>query len=123
MQYLSYFIGIFIPKALASSPYQPYCDALGTYCGDGNAFIVHLLDRTVMIIFQLIGGMAVIAVIVGGLKLTFSGEGGKEDAKKIITYALFGIALAVVGVTFARFVCQFAAYAFGENAAALCSIT
>jgi len=123
MLYFYYLLGTFIPKAFASSPYQPYCDALGTYCGAGNVFIVLLLDRAVMIIFQLIGGTSVIAVIVGGLKMTFMGEEGKEDAKKIITYALFGIALAVVGVTFARFICQFAAFAFGENAAELCSIT
>ncbi len=123
MEFLNLLIGYLIPKAMASSPFTIYCEAVGTYCGDGQMFIIHLLDRVVMLLFQLIGGFSVIAIVVAGLKLAYSGENGKEDAKKIVTFALFGLALAIVGITFTRFACIFAAGAFGEDAAALCSIS
>lgn len=107
---LSSFIGFAIQRAYAQSPYfQVYCDALGTYCGDGQEFIIHIAVRTAnALIIPLVGGIAVVAVIWAAIKMitSFGNDQGKEDAKKIIQFAVIGVALAVTGVAIVNWVCQ-----------------
>ena len=100
--------GLMVGKAFAISPYQKYCNALGTYCGDGWLFLIHLSDRVAnALIIPLIGGIAVIAVLWAGIKLiiSYGNDQGKEDAKKIISMAVMGVAFSVIAVAVVRFVC------------------
>ncbi|MDD5623128.1 MAG: hypothetical protein PHI23_00240 [Candidatus Peribacteraceae bacterium] len=100
-------IGTFLVEqahAANSAFWGDYCSAFGTYCGDGRYFIIHLSDRIATMIFGVIGGGSVAAVIYAGVKLTISGEQGKEEAKKIVTYALAGLVLAIMGSAIVRYV-------------------
>ena len=123
MSLLSSFGLLFIEKVHAVSPYFAiYCDALGTYCGDGQGFIAHLAVRTAnVLVIPFVGGVAVIAILWASVKMmtSWGNDQGKEDAKKIITMALVGIALAVVGVAVVRFVC-FAVQAVHGGSSAWC---
>lgn len=109
MSLLSLLSGIITEKVHAASPYfQMYCDALGTYCGDGEAFVAHLAARTAsVLVIPVIGGIAVIAVLWASIKMiaSFGEDQGKEDAKKIIIAAVVGIALAIVGAAVVHWVC------------------
>jgi hypothetical protein len=108
----------FIPVAHAQSYYSKYCRALGTYCGDGGTFIIHLADRVVTaLIVPLIGGIAVIAVLWASVKLitSYGNDQGKEDAKKIITLATLGIGLAVLALAIVKFVCYAVQVATGGS--------
>lgn len=109
MQFLSSLIGLLITKAYASPYFDVYCNALGTYCGDGQSFIRHLALRTAnVLIIPAIGGVAVIAVLWAAIKMisSFGEDQGKEDAKKIIIAACVGIGLAVAGVAIVHWVCE-----------------
>lgn len=102
--------GLMTDKAYAASPYfGVYCDALGTYCGDGRAFLIHLAARTAnVIVVPVVGGVAVIAVLWGSIKMmsSFGEDQGKEDAKKIIIGAVIGIVLAVTGAAIVSWACR-----------------
>lgn len=102
--------GLLTERAYAQSPYfSLYCQALGTYCGDGAAFIAHVAVRTAdVLVLPVIGGIAVIGILWASIKLTssFGDDQGKEEAKKIIIGTVVGIALAVVGVAVVHWVCQ-----------------
>ena len=110
MNFLTLLTGIFVEKAHAASPYfQIFCDALGTYCGDGEAFVAHLAARTAsVIVVPIIGGIAVIAILWASIKMisSFGEDQGKEDAKKIIIGAVIGIALAIVGAALVSWACR-----------------
>lgn len=111
--------GLFTQKAFAQSPYyQLYCNALGTYCGDGKAFVAHLAARTAnVIVVPVIGGVAVIAILWASVKMmtSFGEDQGKEDAKKIIIAAVMGIALAIAGAAVVSWVCRVTQLATGGN--------
>lgn len=92
-------IGIFsVEPALAadSSVWGLYCSTFGA-CGGGQTFLMDLAGRAATFIFQIIGGGAVLAVLYASVKLVFGGEGAKDEAKKIIQYALGGLVLAIMG--------------------------
>ncbi len=117
MYSLLQFIGLFTEKAYAASPYFSwYCDALGTYCGDGAGFIVHLAVRTAdVIVIPVIGGIAVIGVLWASIKMitSFGDDQGKEEAKKIIIGSCVGIALAIAGVAIVHWTCEVVQLATG----------
>ena len=98
MRLLDLFSGLFIEKAFAAQVkiWHEYCSAFGSSCGDGSSLLRDLAANASGFFFALIGGGAVVSVIVAGLKIVFSaGNDGKiEEGKKIITYAAIGIALA-----------------------------
>ena len=101
-------LGTLAPEAHAQSYFAAYCGALGTYCGDGGAFIIHLADRVITaLIVPLIGGIAVIAVLWASVRLitSYGNDQGEEDAKKIISLAVIGIILAVMALAIVKFVC------------------
>ena len=92
-----------------SSYFAVYCQALGTYCGDGKAFLIHLASRTAeVVVVPFIGGIAVIGVLWAAIKLqsNFGNEQGKEEAKKIIETVAVGIVLAVAGLVIVQWVCN-----------------
>ena len=102
--------GILVETAFAQSPYfGVYCNALGTYCGDGKMFIIHIAVRTAnVLVIPIVGGIAVLGVLWASIKMTssFGDDSGKEEAKKIIIGSLIGIALAVSGVAVVNWVCK-----------------
>jgi len=95
---LSAILGIFSEHALAADPgvWGIYCSTFGA-CGEGQGFLMDLAGRTATFIFQLVGGGAVLAVLYASVKLVIGGEGAKDEAKKIIQYALGGLVLAIMG--------------------------
>ncbi len=103
-------LGLLVDKAYAASPYfGVYCDALGTYCGDGQAFLIHIAARTAnVIVVPVVGGVAVIAILWASIKMmsSFGEDQGKEDAKKIIIGAVIGIVLAVTGAAIVSWACR-----------------
>ncbi|MDD5041541.1 MAG: hypothetical protein PHX87_04290 [Candidatus Peribacteraceae bacterium] len=96
--FLSVLIGLIAEPALAADPgvWGMYCNTFGA-CGGGQTFLLDLAGRTATFIFQLVGGGAVLAVLYGSVKLIFGGEAAKDEAKKIIEYALGGLVLAIMG--------------------------
>lgn len=106
---LSAIAGLLVTKAFAGSPFSLYCEALGTYCGDGQAYLIHIAVRTAnVLVIPVVGGIAVIAVLWASIKLISSrgDDQGKEDAKKIIIGAVIGIVLAVTGVAIVHWLCE-----------------
>lgn len=114
---VSHIIGMMTESAYAQSPYfQQYCDSLGTYCGDGIGFIIHLSVRVAdVIVIPLIGGIAVVGVLWASIKMitSFGDDQGKEEAKKIIIGTCVGIALAVAGVAIVHWTCEVTQLATG----------
>jgi hypothetical protein len=120
MQLFAYYFGFLIEKAFAQgvSPYGLYCNALGTYCGDGIAYFVHIAIRVVNIfVFPIVGGLAVIGVLYGSIKMiaSFGNDQGKEDAKKIITMSVIGIALTMTSVAIVNWICRIVQLATNPN--------
>lgn len=95
---LSILLGFFSETAEAADPsvWGIYCNTFGA-CGGGQTFLMDLAGRTATFIFQLVGGGAVLAVLYASVKLVSGGEGAKEEAKKIIQYAISGLVLAIMG--------------------------
>ncbi|MBT4120190.1 MAG: hypothetical protein HOG89_02820 [Candidatus Peribacter sp.] len=111
-----------IEKAYASPYFGYYCSALGTYCGDGQGFIIHIAVRTAnVIVIPVVGAIAVIAILWASLKMISSAgdDQGKEEAKKIILGAVTGIILAVTGVAIVNWVCRLVELA--TNGSGLCA--
>lgn len=102
---LSFFLGLFIPIAHAADPWARYCTIFGA-CGDGPRFIEDAAGRVAMIALSVVGGGAVIAVIIAGIKMAISAgnDQGREQAKTIIQYAVMGLALAVASWSIVKFV-------------------
>lgn len=98
MSILSVISGFFAQTAHAADPgvWGMYCSTFGA-CGGGQTFLMDLAGRTATFIFQLVGGGAVLAVLYASVKLVIGGESGKDEAKKIIQYALGGLVLAIMG--------------------------
>lgn len=90
--------GLFVSTAFAADPgvWGAYCSTFGA-CGGGQTFLIDLAGRTATFVFQLVGGGAVLAVLYAAVKLVVGGEGAKDEAKKIVQYALGGLILAIMG--------------------------
>jgi len=99
MHFLHFLSGLFTETALAADKqiWGVYCSAFGSACGDGKNLLTDIANPIARMFFELIGGGAVVAVIIAGFKIVFSaGNDGKlEEGKKIIIYAAAGIALAM----------------------------
>lgn len=89
--------GLLIPVAHASSAWSKYCKVFSGNCSDGAGLIEDAAGRVAMMALGLIGGAAVISVIIAGIKLSTSGlnESGREQAKTVIQYAIMGLVLGV----------------------------
>lgn len=98
-----------IHTAFAQDAWGIYCEALGTACGSGKMYIADLAVRTInAIIFPLVGGVAVIAILWASVKMTTDrgSDQGKEDAKKIIQYAVIGVMFSITGYSVVKWVCE-----------------
>lgn len=99
--------GQFIPSAKAID-FTKYCAPLGV-CGNGEAFFIIFAERAAMMILSLIGGVCVLVVMYGGLRLTASAgnDSARDEAKKAIFTALIGLVFAVMGAAIVQFVANF----------------
>ena len=105
---VSALIGFLVPVAhAATSPWERYCTIFGA-CGDGRAFIEDAAGRVAMLALAVVGGGAVIAVIIAGIKMSISAgnDQGREQAKTIIQYAVGGLVLAVASWSIVQFVAE-----------------
>ena len=66
--------------------------------GSGNNNFPNLLKKIVNILLFIIGSVAVIMIIVGGLRYTLSGGDGTQvtSAKNTILYAIIGLVVAIL---------------------------
>ena len=98
-----------VETAFAQDAWGIYCDALETACGSGKMYVAQLAVRVIdAIIIPLVGGIAVIAVLWASVKMTasFGNDQGKEDAKKIVGYAVVGIVLSITGYSIVKWICE-----------------
>lgn len=111
MQFLSLLTGI-IPVASAqalkgagkggagiSDMWDQICETIP--CSISGGLVGFFTSRIVAFIWPLIGGVAVCLVIYAGIRIIFSQgkEDGISEAKKIITYAVAGVILAILAST------------------------
>ena len=103
---LLFLIGnLLVPMAHAEGPWDKYCQVFGA-CGDGTGLIADAAGRVAMLALSVVGGGAVIAVIIAGIKMAISAgnDQGREQAKTIIQYAVAGLVLAVASWSIIQFV-------------------
>ncbi len=99
----------FAAKALAQLKDPPNIEGLNTGTGDVDS-IKNLIVRIILIVLDFITLIAVIYVIIAGIRLIVSGgdEGEKDKAKKTIIYVIVGI----IVILFARVLVSFASKFF-----------
>lgn len=100
-----------IPSASAAGAlqqYDEYWSIFGPGAGGGN-LLVALAVRVAGMVTLFIGGMAVIGVLLGAMKIVTSGgnDEGKNKGKSMIIASLVGVALAVLGAGLVGFVKTF----------------
>lgn len=66
--------------------------------GNGSAAFTNLLESIINILLFLIGAIAVIMIIIGGLRYVISGgdQGAITGAKNTILYAVIGLVIAIM---------------------------
>lgn len=102
--------GVFVPVTVFSAPVDDACKGLeltGGSCGGGADSDVNGILSTVINIFSLIVGVvAVIMVILGGLRYITSGgdTSNTKAARDTIIYALVGLVIVALAQVIVRFV-------------------
>lgn len=97
-----------VNENMDESVYTQYCEATGfEHCSAGSSLVKLIAWRAAFFVFELVGGLAVIAIIWGMMKMITSGvnEQGKEDGKTIIKFALIGLVLSFIASVASRFIC------------------
>lgn len=98
-----------VAQAAAPTPAQTACSAIGTSdCKDtsGGPSINKIISAVISLLSLLIGIIAVIMIIVGGLKYVTS-NGSSEaisSAKNTIIYAVIGLIIAALAQALVQFV-------------------
>ncbi len=75
------------------------CGTLGLLIQGGDVSLRNLpcfLQYIAQTLIAVAGTLSVIYVMIGGYRYVMQGEEGKEEAKKTVTYALTGLALALM---------------------------
>lgn len=108
---LSSIAGIFIPVAHAvvleqrgrgaagvNAMWQAICGVFGHTCGLGVGAVPFFAQRVIDFVFPAVGTIAVMLVIYAGIRIIIARgqEDGLSEAKKIISHALVGVALAML---------------------------
>ena len=96
-----------IPVHLASAS-SIITNSAGTACGSvcGNASATVLIGHITNALIYLVGAVAVIMIIVGGLLyVTSSGDPSRQKrARETITYAVVGVVVAIISFAIVNFV-------------------
>lgn len=97
---------LLVTVAYATNPATKYCLTLHPGCGAGRWFIVQIANQVIKMISTTIGGVAVVAFVWGTIRIVSSGgnDEGRNQGKSIITAALIGVFLALMGRAFVTFV-------------------
>ncbi len=103
--------------ALSGRPIQVLADSTGdacnglsqlggTTCGNGQSSLDKVVNGVVIIISYIAGVIAIIMIIVSGIRFTTSGGDSAKaaGAKTALAYALIGIAIAALAQFFVQFV-------------------
>jgi len=110
MRVIEFIVGLFrIEKVYAENVLIKYCEALHPGCGAGSDFLAQLAERVANIVFEIVGGVAVIMILWGAIRIVSSGgnDEGRTQGKNIIIAALVGIFFAVTGWAIVQFVHTF----------------
>lgn len=96
-------------QVVASAGKQDACNGLsqvGGSCGGGEASLSKVLKGVVSIISYIAGIIAVIMVIISGIRFVTSGgdSNAVSSAKTALVYALIGIAVAILAQVLVHFV-------------------
>lgn len=70
--------------------------------------VEYFTGRVTLFAFSIIGALGVGLIMYAGIKMMIGGEEGIADAKKIIQYALIGLALAMVSGVAIAFIASIA---------------
>ena len=94
---------LFAPEA--SAQIREGCEATGT-CAGGQANLTNIIGTVVDILSIVVGALAVIMIIVGGLRYITSGgdSGNVSSAKNTILYAVVGLVIVVFAQVIVSFV-------------------
>lgn len=87
---------------------KKYWSIFGDGAGGSNLLIA-FAERVAEMVFLLIGGISVIGVLQGAIKIVTSGgnDEGRNKGKTMIISALIGVGLAVLGTALVAFVKTF----------------
>ncbi len=91
--------------------YGNQCIGLATMIRQGTISLrqipcfIKFFSQTLIVIA---GSVSVLFVMIGGYRYTLSSEGGKDEAKKTITYALIGLAVSLLSWIMVDIVLQLA---------------
>jgi len=105
-------LGVFAPlSATTVSALDPAGEALkgvNQSGGTGQKALPKTIEIVVNLLFFILGVIAVIMLIVGGIKFTTSnGDSGQiKSAKDTILYAIIGLVVALLAYAIVRFVLQ-----------------
>lgn len=95
------FIGDLIVPTAHAIQANEFCNLYGQQlaggCGFGLGFFVAVAENIRLMALGLVPSACVIAVIIGGIRIMSSGidDGGREQGKTIIKFALIGLVLSV----------------------------
>ena len=98
------------PVASAASPKQEVQDGIdaigGNESGRGAASFTNLLESIINILLFIIGAIAVIMIIIGGIKYTTSNgdQAQVTSAKNTIMYSVVGLVVAIMAYSIVNFV-------------------
>lgn len=97
--------------AMAASPEQSACEGSGgawngNTCSQGTRTLTGTIKSVGNIIIFLTGAIAVLMIILGGIRYTLSGgdQGAITSAKNTILYAVVGLVVAVAAYAIVNFV-------------------
>ena len=74
------------------------------FSGVGASAPAFILFKVMMFIMSIVTASGILVVIYGGIMMITKSEEGYEEGKKIIRWAVIGIALTMVATTFITFV-------------------
>ena len=116
MNFLHTVLGLFIQTVHAGNPIQRYCETLHTGCSADRSLIIELANGAIRVVSRFIGGLAVLAILWGALRIVTDGgrDEGKNQGQSIILAACVGLVLALLGEALVFFV-----QSFVENHAAI----
>ena len=98
------------PTVSAASPKQEVQDGIdaigGNESGRGAASFTNLLESIINILLFIIGAIAVIMIIIGGIKYTTSNgdQAQVTSAKNTIMYSVVGLVVAIMAYSIVNFV-------------------
>lgn len=96
-----------IPVGVSAVAYDPCADAPNsTLCKNKDADIMVSVKNIVNILLFVLGALAVVMIIVGGIKYVVSAGDAKqvEAAKNTIMYAVIGVVVALLAGAIVNFV-------------------